>query len=246
MYLEENLKFYVYAYLRKKDLTPYYIGKGKNGRCYNSKMHRSHGITTPKDKTKIIIFKNNLSELCAFTLEKILISKYGRKDLGTGILRNKTNGGQGSSGHICSQETRDKHRKNNTGKGNPFYGKTHSEETKERIRLKNLGKTQSEFTKQKRSQSLTGLKRSEEFCDQFKGSKNPFYGKTHSEETKERIRISRMKEFKFFHNDYGIFIGYLNDMLELYKNQNLNKNCLYNVKSGRHKQHKGWINSCCH
>lgn len=39
-----------------------------------------------------------------------------------------------------SEETKEKHRKNNKGKGNPFYGKKHTEET--RKKLKELGSSE--------------------------------------------------------------------------------------------------------
>ena len=52
--------YYVYAYLRKNDNTPYYIGKGKGKRAWiKSKNER---ITVPKNKSKIIIYQNNLSQ----------------------------------------------------------------------------------------------------------------------------------------------------------------------------------------
>jgi hypothetical protein len=42
---------------------------------------------------RIIILKNNLTEIEALQHEKYMISIFGRKDLGSGILYNKTDGG---------------------------------------------------------------------------------------------------------------------------------------------------------
>jgi len=86
--------YYIYAYLRKKDLTPYYIGKGKARRAYE----KQHTVSVPKDRTKIVFYQTNLTEIDAFKLEISYIKLYGRKDLGTGILLNQTDGGEGTSG----------------------------------------------------------------------------------------------------------------------------------------------------
>jgi len=83
--------YYTYAYLRKNK-KPYYIGKGKGNRAYEISNHKTHGIYVPP-KNRIIILKNNLTEEEAFKHEKYMIAVFGRKDLGTGVLYNKTDGG---------------------------------------------------------------------------------------------------------------------------------------------------------
>ncbi len=84
--------YYVYAYLRE-DSTPYYIGKGKNDRAWSKSGHASRGIYLPKDPGGIILLAENLTNQEALDLEAELIKYYGRKDIGTGILHNKTDGG---------------------------------------------------------------------------------------------------------------------------------------------------------
>lgn len=97
--------FYTYAYLRKTDLTPYYIGKGRKRRAWS----KNHGkIAVPKDKSQILILTSNLSEEEAWRHEIYMIAVFGRKDLGTGILHNRTNGGEGAGGAVRSEENKKK------------------------------------------------------------------------------------------------------------------------------------------
>ena len=151
--------FYVYQYIRK-DGTPYYIGKG-SGRRY---LSRDRAVPPPVDKNRIQIIKDNLTESEAFELESHLILQYGRKDINTGILRNKTNGGEGASGAKRTEEQLANYR-----------GKVHSEETKKR-RSDSLRKyTRTPEHQQKINESL-------------QGRAPTWTGRTHTEETRAKLR----------------------------------------------------------
>ena len=188
--------FYVYAYLRK-DGTPYYIGKGKDNRAW---FKQNNEIGKPNDPIRIIIVESNLTNVGALAIERRLIRWYGRLDKGTGILRNKTDGGDGGPGAklgtVLSQETKNKISIAHMGKKSKPMSDYSKKILSESLRGKNKGKIRTEEqrknmslvmknrinrpavteeTKLKISRTLTGRKRG-----------------PHSEKHKENMRKPRL------------------------------------------------------
>ena len=146
-----------------------YVGKGSNGQVFS---HRKYALRTIDNKgRKRLVYSmihkflrgdiefieeimfDNLTESEAFAIEKEMIAKYGRIDLGTGCLANHTDGGEGCSGILCSDELRklrrdrmigipktEKHkqhmRENHadySGENHPNYGKQWPEDVRKRM-----------------------------------------------------------------------------------------------------------------
>ena len=212
--------YYVYAYLNRQTGKPYYIGKGQGDRINSPHLN----LNLPPDPKNRIIIENNLSEQDAWNLEVELIKHYGRKDLGTGSLLNKTEGGIGGDTSLyrnytpMSEETKQKlsytkkqqNKKPPWNKGlkgishlNPGNCKPRSEETKEKIRKARSQQIITEETREKLSKARKGKPRPEarEWMLGRKTSEetkqkigNANRGKIVSEEQKQKIREARAKQ----------------------------------------------------
>ena len=182
--MDNENSFYVYLHIRKDSLEVFYVGKGKNKRAYSkSDRNKYWKNIVAKCGYYIIIHHKNLNEEDAYLKEIELIDFYGRKDLNKGTLVNVTNGGDGNSGKIVSEETKIKQsiaaknrprtnvseetklKISNTLKGHPGYNKG------------GIGIIPNEETRQKMSESA-------------KERGPSFLGKNHSDETKSKISKS--------------------------------------------------------
>jgi hypothetical protein len=110
-------RFYVYCYAEPGASHPFYIGKGQGERAFEHLTGyylrgRTHFYAKLRKmlrngiEPRIDFLYVALTEEEAFDLERSLIRKWGRLNLGTGCLCNLTDGGDGASGAIVSTETR--------------------------------------------------------------------------------------------------------------------------------------------
>ena len=80
-------KYYIYVYYREDKTTPYYIGKGCEGRITGH-----HSVKVPDKEYREKLYEN-LWEDDAYIIESELINKYGRKGIDYGgILDNIASG----------------------------------------------------------------------------------------------------------------------------------------------------------
>jgi group I intron endonuclease len=181
----------VYEHVRNDTNEVFYVGIGRKKRRAYDKYGRNQFWKKIVKKVgyTINIIHKDIEWNKACEIEKSLISKYGRRDLGLGNLVNMTSGGDGF--HEPSEETRRKLSEANKGDKNPMFGKTHSEETRHKLSEANkgdkhpmFGKNLLEETRRKLSEANKGDKN-----PMFgrKGYECPMFGKTRSEESRQKI-----------------------------------------------------------
>lgn len=154
----------VYRHRRLDTFEVFYIGIGKTEKRAYSKKNRNKWWKNIILKTEysVEIIIEDVSWKEAQEVEVLLISEYGRRDLGLGNLVNLTNGGEGTQGIIVSDKTKQNMSISATGR-------KHSEESKEKNRIASANV--SEETKFKRYLKNKGLKRTPEQCERISESK---------------------------------------------------------------------------
>jgi len=156
--MEERNDFYVYVHTRATDGSIFYVGKGKGKRAwskYSRNKHWKHIVA--KHGYNVVIVQRDLTEGQSLELEVMLIADIGKEN-----LCNLTDGGEGVSGLVHSEEHR---RKNSEAKkGRPAHnkGKKISEELKAHLREINIGRKRSDETRKKMSEAQKGSKKSPE------------------------------------------------------------------------------------
>lgn len=203
--------YYIYRHIRKDTDEVFYVGKGStvpNKYIQLSRYYRAYNLQGRSDWWKRIvdkagyeveiIFESDCEDII-FEKEKEFIELYGRRDLGKGTLVNLTNGGEGESGRVFTEEHR--RRLSESKKGVP---RNLSNETLERLSKRVRGEKNYFYGKRLAGEAngFYGKKHTEEFLDKhlrgkanpmygMTGDKNPFYGKTHSDEFKRRQQVEQ-------------------------------------------------------
>lgn len=223
--------YYIYAYLRHKDspygakYSPYYIGKGKARRAFSDKRT----IKKPASKEFIVFIQEGLTEQEAFALEKYCIALYGRINTGTGILRNLSDGDEGVSGAVWTEEKRQKLLSRLTGR-------KHSEETKRKMSQSQKGRVITQEARQKIAAARKGKKLS---IEHRKKIALGGMGRVPSEETRTRISKAKCKHLYRLTSPSGDV--YVVDRLAAFCGERgLSDHALRAVARGKRNHYHGW------
>ena len=143
---------FVYCYLRRSNRQPYYIGVASN---HKRPTCRTHSCSVPADRGLIRVLRAGLGWAEACEWEKRYIAWYGRIDNGTGILRNRTDGGEGFQGIVYTEEWREKIKQSR-------QRIVHLPEYRAKQRQSHLGKPIGQAQRAKISEALKGRAHSAE------------------------------------------------------------------------------------
>lgn len=139
--------FYTYIHKTADTNEVFYVGKGKDNRAYITKRNAFWKNVANKHGFTVEILSEFENESDAFQEEKTLIAKF-RAD--GARLVNLTDGGEGHSGYVQTEETKEKRAKK-------LRGKKRSAETVDKVRKANLGKKRSDSYKAMLSEKYKGI-----------------------------------------------------------------------------------------
>ena len=149
------LGFYTYEHTRNDTGAVFYVGKGRGRRAGSIHGRNQYWkrIVAKAGGFAVRIIADGLDEEVAHLVEVERIDQCRRIGM---RLANITNGGDGASGCVPSQETRQKMRMAHIGKPSPMRGKKSSAETKAKLSAIHAGKPKSEKHKRKISAAHMG------------------------------------------------------------------------------------------
>ena len=165
---KHSTSFYVYEHLRIDTGTIFYVGKGIGNRAKLSSRRNQHWkrIVAKSGGFYVRIAIGNLDEELAFLAEMERIDQL--KKLGVNLC-NMTDGGEGLSGHVVSDQVRQKLRQRMLG--NKFtFGKKFSDSTREKMSAllignkRSVGRVHSQETKEKMSAAHIGKQKAKVVC----------------------------------------------------------------------------------
>lgn len=173
------MNFYVYVHKKATDGSIFYVGKGTRKRSHDFKRRSQQWKRTANKHGVIVdVIYADLTENEALRLEVKTISEIGRDS-----LVNQTNGGEGLSGLVFTDEHRKKI-------GLAHKGKKKSPESIAKMVQKLTGRKLSYEHKQALSKGLKGKPKTPKHIKKVAQAR---IGKSHSDIGKQNIRISKCK-----------------------------------------------------
>lgn len=172
----------VYTHTRNDNNQVFYVGVGKHSRRAYTKFSRNshwYNVVNKHGYTVQITHRDVCYEE-ALSIERYLVSFYGRRDLNAGSLVNLTDGGDGVENPSVRL----------VGEKHPMYGKRHTKETRAKM-------SKAQKNRPKCSEKTLEIKRANMLGENNpmygrRGILSPVYGKPKSEEHKAKLSESKI------------------------------------------------------